>query len=103
MHAPGSFIYSLRNKDDLAPFKSKLKNEQTLYAIFRNAIYGPTIGGGHDLYIANNAGLNTHSRTNFSITYSLPPGYPSSQTKAYSLLAGSPSFTPSEVEVLYLN
>ena len=101
--APGSFIYSLRNNDGLAPFKSTLKYESDQGAIWRSIGYGPTFGGGHDLYIASDAGSNTYSRTNFGYTYNLPRGYTHGETNTRSLLGGSFKFTPSEVEVLYLN
>ena len=96
-------MYSLRNNDDIASFKSTLKDENDPWAIYRDSSFGPVFGYGFDLYIANNAGSNTDSGTNFGDSYNLPPGYTYGQTKTYSLLAGSPNFTPSEVEVLYLN
>ena len=101
--APGSFMYSLRNNDGFASFKSTLKNENNPRAIYRYSKYGLTFGDGHDLYIANNAVSNTNSYTRFGFAYNLPPGYTFGQTNTYSLLAGSKHFTPSEVEVLYLN
>ena len=101
--APGCFMYSLRNNDDIASFKSTLKNEKYRFAIYRKSNYGPTFGGGSDLYIANNAISNTNSHTNFGSSYNLPLGYTYYQTNTHSLLAGSFYFTPSEVEVLYLN
>ena len=103
--APGSFIYSLRNSDGIASFKSTLKNENDPKAIYRLSSYGPTFGYGHDLHIANNAGSPSYSvtyfgwsYTDFGTSYNLPLGY-----NTQSLLAGSFHFTPSEVEVLYLN
>ena len=102
--APGSFIYSLRNNDDIAPFKSTLKNDSDPLAIIRYHSYGPTFSGHHpDLIIANNAASNINSHTDFGYRYNLPPGYTYGQTNTRSLLAGSFRFTPSEVEVLYLN
>ena len=92
-------MYSLRNNDGIAAFKSTLKNENDPYAIYRSGIYGPTFGRGHDLYI----GSNTNSLTNFGYTYNLPLGYTFGETNTKSLLGGSYEFTPSEVEVLYLN
>ena len=96
-------MYSLRNNDDIASFKSTLKNENDPYAICRYSIYGPRFGDGHDLRIANNAGSNTYSYTDFGYSYNLPLGYTYGQTNTESLLGGSYKFTPSEVEVLYLN
>ena len=101
--APGSFMYSLRNNDDIAAFKSTLENENDAYAIYRYSSYGPTFGGGHDLHIVNNAGSQSYSFTNFGWSYNLPLSYTEGQTNTQSLLGGSYTFTPSEVEVLYLN
>ena len=101
--APGSFLYSLRNNDGLAPFKSKLKDERGQFAIYRDSGYGPVFGGGIDLLIASDPGSNTDSYTNFGHTYNLPHGYTPGETNTDSLLGGSFRFTPSEVEVLYLN
>ena len=96
-------MYSLRNNDDIASFKSTLKNEIDPLAIYRHSSYGPRFGGGHDLYIDINAGSLSYSYTNFGSSYNLPPGYTYGQINTESLLAGSNKFTPSEVEVLYLN
>ena len=99
--APGSFLFSLRNNDDLPPFKAPLKDENDGYAIWRHRGYGPLFGAGHDLYIVSNAKSSTYSR--LGRTYQAPPGYTHGQANTNSLLAGSYTFTPSEVEVLYLN
>ena len=39
-----AFIFSLRNKEELHPFKSMVLHSQ--YAIYRRQWYGPTFGGG---------------------------------------------------------
>ena len=96
-------MYSLRNNDGLAPFKSKLKDENDQRAIGRVSGWGPIFGAGRDLRIVNRAGKNTDSRTNFGRSYKLPRGYTHGETNTKSLLGGSYHFTPSEVEVLYLN
>ena len=96
-------MYSLRNNDDIASFKSTLKDENDPNAIYRKSTLGPAFGNGFDFYIINNAGSNTLSGTNFGDSYNLPPGYTYGQTNTRSLLAGGTNFTPSEVEVLYLN
>ena len=101
--APSSFIYSLRNNDDLPSFKSTLRNEDNDYAIWRYSSYGPTFGWGYDLYIANDAESNTASYARLGYTYNVPVGYLYGQSNTDSLMGGSHGFTPSEVEVLYLN
>ena len=96
--APGSFIFSLRNKENHPPFKAPLKNQNDGNAIFDYTSYGPTFGGGHDLNIYDNAASNTNSNTYFGSTYQPPSGISSTST----ILAGTRYFSPTEVEVFYL-
>jgi hypothetical protein len=102
--APGSFMFSLRNNDNLEPFYAPLRDQKDLGAIRIESKKGPIFGGGHDLEIRNDAvSSNAASFANFGASYQSPPGYTFDQKKAKSLLAGSFHFRPSEVEVLYLN
>jgi hypothetical protein len=94
--APGSFLFSLRNNDDLAPFKAPLKNESDEAAMFRYHSAGPVFGLGIDLAIGGNAGY-----ARFGRTYQAPPGYTYGETNTSSLLAGSEVFDTSEIEVFY--
>ena len=96
--APGSFIFSLRNKENLPPFKAPLKNQNDGHAFHPKPGYGPIFGGGHDIEISNNAASNTGSRTNFGSSYQPPSGVSDPRT----ILAGTYTFTPSEVEVFHL-
>ena len=96
--ASGSFIFSLRNKENPPPFKAPLENQDNIHALCASSGYGPTFGGGHDLYIFNNAALNTNSYTKFGYSYQPPPGV----SDPYTILAGTHLFSPSEVEVFYL-
>ena len=93
-----AFIFSLINKEGLAPFKSMVKNPSN--AIYRGSGYGPTFGGGWDISIRNDANSNTNSYTNFGVGnyYSVPSGVQDRRT----ILAGTYNFTPDEVEVFYL-
>ena len=68
------------------------------YAIYGKSDRGPAFGGGHDIYIANNANSNTNSHTYFGRSYSVPSGVQDKRT----ILAGTYTFTPDEVEVFYL-
>jgi len=92
-----AFIFSLRNKEGLEPFKSMVTSPS--YAIYKYSSYGPTFGNGLDIYIANNANSNTNSYTYFGYSYSVPSGVQDRKT----LLAGTYHFTPDEVEVFYLD
>jgi len=93
-----AFIFSLRNKDGLGPFKSMVTDSSD--AIYRSSSYGPTFGSGFDIRIANNANSNTNSYSDFGQhgDYSVPSGVESK----YTILAGTRNFTPDEVEVFYL-
>ena len=95
--APGSFIFSLRNKEDLPPFKAPLKDENTPYAIYPYRTYGPTFGR-YEIYISKDAALNTYSSTNFNNYYQAPSGVSDTST----ILAGTNNFQPSEIEVFYM-
>ena len=95
-----NYLFSLRNKYNLSPFRSVVYRNSG-YAIYTHPSYGPTFGGGHDLYIANNADKSTASRSNFGHTYRPPSGYGYGNSNTRALLAGSYYFTPTEVEVYY--
>ena len=71
-------------------------------AIYNNFVYGPTFGYGHDFYISDNANSTSVSYTSLGYTYKLPAGYTRGTANTRALLAGSNHFTPSEVEVFYL-
>ena len=94
-----SFLFSLKNKDNVSPFKASVnKNNQD--AIYSNPNCGPYFGG-YDLCISNDSHTNQQWFANFGHTYQPPAeyGYNTQQTK--SLLAGSHYFTPTEIEVFY--
>ncbi|XP_046854477.1 uncharacterized protein LOC124447551 [Xenia sp. Carnegie-2017] len=102
IRAPKSFIFSLKNKHGLPPFKSS-PTKYPQYAMYTTSSYGPTFGAGHDIYIANNAKSSSSSYTNFGQAYKLPSGYSYGSTKARELLAGSYRFTLDEMEVFYFS
>ena len=93
-----AFIFSLRNKEGLGPFKSMVTDSSS--AIYRHSNYGPTFGDGHDIYIANSANSNVNSYTDFGEykDYSVPSGV----KDQYTILAGTRYFSPDELEVFYL-
>ena len=64
-------------------------------AIYRCSSYGPTFGGGHDIYINHDKSYTDFGKHN---DYSVPGGVKSK----YTVLAGTRYFTPDEVEVFYL-
>ena len=99
-----AFLFSLANKPGWQP----LKLDQTGaaysyygYATYSCYSYGPTFGGGHDIYIVSYASTSTSSYTNLGYTYSRPSGYSYGSSNTRSFLAGSYNFQPDEVEVFY--
>ena len=105
--APGSFLFSLRNNDNLPPFKLPLKDTNSKAAMFRSTHSGPKFGIGPDLTIADTtlgqANAKSLNVANPGYSYQAPSGYTKGKNETQSLLAGSLFFTPEEVEVLYLN
>ena len=97
---PNAFIFSLvnlRSTPLLIPVKFGVQ-----YSIYCQATYGPTFGGGHDLYIANNSNSTTASYSNLGKRYAFALlSYRS--TEAKSFLAGSFQFQTSEIEVFQLS
>ena len=94
-----SFLFSLKNKDNVPPFKSPVKDHQ--YAIFSKPSYGASFGKGYDFYISDNSNANQLSYSDFGNTYQPPAGYVRGTQETKSLLAGSYKFTPTEVEVFF--
>ena len=89
-----SSLFSLRNNENLAPFIANVRPGNEQYAVYCHPGYGPTFGGNHDIYIADNANGNRQSYSNL-VYYQVPPG----TRKSDALLAGSYNFTPTEIEV----
>ncbi|XP_068761361.1 uncharacterized protein [Montipora capricornis] len=99
-HASSSkpFIYSLYNINGHAPVKLQIKSGRQSYAIYSCSRFGPSFGGGTDIYISNNAASNRISHTYCGHTYPLPRGY-SSSGYSCTFYAGSYMFTPTDIEV----
>ena len=71
-------------------------------AMYDNYFYGPTFGGGHDIYISNYASSNRNSYTNLGHNYNPPAGHSYGSSFTQSFLAGNYyNFQPDEVEVFY--
>lgn len=93
-----AFIFSLHNKEGLGPFKSMVAKPAC--AIFCHSSHGPSFGQGHDIYINSSGGSATYSHAgNKYDDYSFPSGIKDQST----VLGGSNSFTPDEVEVFHIS
>ena len=73
MHCSQAFLFSMVNPQGLAPSKMPLANYQEK-AIYCNNDRGPTFGGGHDIYISNNANTSGSCSSNLGYSYQPPTG-----------------------------
>lgn len=95
-----SFLFSLRNKDNLPPFKAPI-NKNHNHAIYCSPTCGPVFGRGTDLHICDQPHIDDESHTGFGRTYRPPEGYFYKSQQTNSLLAGSYYFKPTEIEVFW--
>ena len=99
-----AFLFSLVNRPGWAPVQlpqTGRHSSKRVYSVRFRSSYGPTFGGGHDIYISNSASSNSNSGSNLGHTYSPPSGHSYGSTFAQTFLAGTYYFTPDEVETFY--
>jgi len=87
VHDPKAFIFSLNHK-------TKHNNQKNNNSIYTHPSYGPTFGGGNDIYISDNCNANNFSYSSSNSTYELPPN-----TNGQVYFAGAYNFTVKEIEV----
>jgi len=81
-----------------------MKKENKMYAIYDSLDCGPTFGGGHDFYIANDSNLNYNSYSNFLHSFennTVNVVYSTDAAKNY--LAGAYNFRTKEIEVYHIS
>ena len=99
-----AFLFSLVNKPGWAPVKLTQTGMYSYYrsnSIYDCSSYGPTFGGGFDIFIDDHASSSSNSYANPGNTYSAPSGYSYGSTFSNTFLAGTYYFTPDEVETFY--
>jgi hypothetical protein len=96
----GCFLFSFKapSGNNAVKLDNNGPHHSNQYSTYNGANYGPTFGGGHDLYICDNSNVQNQSYTNLGHSYSLP-GYTYGQTNIQSWMAGSYNFTTAEIEV----
>ena len=65
---PSAFIFTLVNPNSIPPTRYLIKRGSEQYALYNNPNYGPTFGGGHDIYVPDISNEAT-GYTNFPISY----------------------------------
>eukprot|EP01080_Neovahlkampfia_damariscottae_P003984 gene3984-7240_t len=93
-----SFIFSLKNKNGKAPvkFANNTNNRMSNYGA---PSYGPTFGGGHDLYICNNSNKTKSSYSNLGHSFKTLQSMKYATNEAKNFLAGTYNFLTTEIEV----
>ena len=94
---PNAFLFSLTNKHK-KPCKMKINRKENRCAIYCYSGYGPTFGGGHDIYVKDNANTTSGSYSRLGSTYKHSQ-FAAGTNEAKSFLAGSFIFQLSEIEV----
>ena len=90
-----AFIFSISNKEELDPFVSEVRRPDR--AIYRASWSGPCFG--NDMYITTYANSGSYSFARLGGCYPVPAAVQDPIT----ILAGTLSFSPDEVEVFYLD
>jgi hypothetical protein len=91
-----SFLFSLKNPRNTEPKIFPLSTASR--AIYCNASYVPTFGGGHDVYVAPNCDQNTSNYTNFGSDYKNDTGINGQQ-----VFTGGYKFQVREIEVFSIS
>jgi hypothetical protein len=91
-----AFVFTLKNALNIPPRKFALSNQS--YGISCRQDHGPTFGGGHDIYVANECNGNTSNYTNFGHSYANDTGRDGKQ-----VLTGEYHFTVKEIEVFAID
>ena len=105
-HNTSTFIFLLRRGENakhhqnigfrnlIIPMKWHNKYANGQNAVYHSRSYGPTFGGGFDLYLSDNCNLNKNSYSNLGHTFNA--------VKDNNVLAGSHNFSVEEYEVWHL-
>ena len=99
-----AFIFTLRRNGFSEASKFMVKNANIGNATYGHTDYGPTFGGGHDLYLCNQSNINTGSYSNFGHSYELPDGFVYATEDAKNFIAGNYNqWLTTEIEVYQIN
>jgi hypothetical protein len=91
---PFAFLFSLVNTYKISVKMPVILPQSAIYTYYN--YYGPSFGGGNDLYINGDGSAGS---SNLGHTYQLPSFLTYGTASAQSFLAGSNNFKPIEIEV----
>lgn len=94
-----AIIFSLVNREK-KPARFDIAPGREQYAIFCNPQYGPTFGGGHDFFIANNCDQpDSGSNSNLGHCFRSDQSPITTVEKARTFLGGTVGFRVEDIEV----
>jgi hypothetical protein len=70
-----SFLYSLVNEKNLAPYKMIIPSKNANYAICNRADYGPLFGEGYDLWVGDSSNIKNSGFNQNSYPFNMSLGY----------------------------
>jgi len=96
-----TFLFSFKNPVDSGPmiFRNTGPYAGSTYSIYDLSSYGPTFGGGNDVFVCSNSNSTDGSYCNLGHSFELPSGMNYGEQKAKDLLTGSYNFMTREIEV----
>jgi hypothetical protein len=89
-----AYLFSTSGNTATKYFNNNSYSNTPIYSMYAGAGYGPTFGGGHDMYISNNS--NTSNNYSYAYTYTISGNGSGGYS---STLFGSSSFLTNEIEV----
>ena len=91
-----AFLFTLRNPHNIPHTKYFIKSHRLGTAVYHKDNYGPTFGGGHDIYLASASNSNSSSYIYFSHSYTDTTG------QSEKTFTDDKYFSTSDVEVFKL-
>jgi hypothetical protein len=92
-----AFIFSLRRSGNSN--KERFNVTRPDSAILCYSTFGPTFGGGYDIYVSDSSNTNEYSSSNLGYSYQLPENTTYGSEEARIYLAGSYNWQTTEIEV----
>jgi hypothetical protein len=94
-----AFLFSLRRQGVSPVFQDKFTVKKAENALYGNSSYGPTFGGGHDIFICNESNTNGGSYSNIGHSYNSPNRWTYGKKAKFLLAGNDEKWTTTEIEV----
>ena len=102
MPDPKSFIFSLRRNGITSNYRLNISTSDISSAIYGYSSFGPTFGGGNDIYICGQSNIKYESHSQIW-SYTQPTTFPSGSNDKTFLTGGWNNWVTTEIEVFQLS